>query len=252
MKTISVLCLDWCQGEQDALANSVCESIGQSLVQNHQQTIYAKAPVSVVMLNHTKSFFNANVLLFLIGIAFGMLCVPAVAMDLSDGNKSLIGKLPVFTGKRDDFIMWLAKFTAIAKMGAFAATIPQNADGSSGEKNCPKNQKEVDNIMQDIADNPLTDTSSTRSCTKRAEDKEKLEAWKRNAKVFASITLTMPNKLYRITAASAHVAMKMLYHEYKPDDHMSRVEAERKYSAIRLNDNGNSWYLSQRFAEIAH
>jgi hypothetical protein len=48
------------------------------------------------------------------------------------------------------------------------------------------------------------------------------------------------------------VAMQMLYHEYKLDDHMSRVEVERKYSAIRLNDNGNPWYLSQRFAEIAH
>jgi ribosomal protein L27 len=46
--------------------------------------------------------------------------------------------------------------------------------------------------------------------------------------------------------------MQQLYHEYKPDDHMSRVEAERKYSSIRLNDNGNPRYLSQRFAEIAH
>ena len=33
---------------------------------------------------------------------------------------------------------------------------------------------------------------------------------------------------------------------------MSQVEAERKYTAIRLNDNGNPRYLSQRFAEIAH
>jgi ribosomal protein L27 len=65
----------------------------------------------------------------------------------------------------------------------------------------------------------------------------------------------MPNKLYRVLAASnrlAHVAMQQLYHEYKPDDHMSCVEAEQKYSAICLNDNGNPRYLSQRFAEIAH
>jgi hypothetical protein len=50
----------------------------------------------------------------------------------------------------------------------------------------------------------------------------------------------MPNKLYRIITASeglAHVAMQMLYHEYKPDDHMLQVKAEHKYFAIRLNDN---------------
>ena len=59
-----------------------------------------------------------------------MLCVPAVAMDLGDGNKSLIGKLPVFTGKRDNFIMWLAKFSALATMGAFALAVAQNPDSS--------------------------------------------------------------------------------------------------------------------------
>jgi hypothetical protein len=68
--------------------------------------------------------------------------------------------------------MWLAKFTALAAtMGAFAAAITQNVDGTFGEKNCPKNQKEVDDIMQDIADHPLTDASSTRTHAKRAEDK---------------------------------------------------------------------------------
>jgi hypothetical protein len=224
------------------------------LVSEHNQAGYAKAPVSIVAPSR-RSFVNVHVLLLLIGIAFGMLCVPAVAMDLGDGNKSLIGKLPVFTGKRDNFIMWLVKFTALATMGAFVAAIAQNGDGSFGEKKCPKNQQKVDDILQDIADNPLTDLSNTRTRTKRAEDNEKLEIWKHNVKVFAAITLSMPNKLYRILAASdglAHVAMQMLYHEYKPDDHMSRVEAERKYSATQLNNNGNPRYLSQRFAEIAH
>jgi gag-polypeptide of LTR copia-type len=133
--------------------------------------------------------------------------------------------------------------------------IAQNVDGSFGEKNFPKDQKKVDDITKDIADHPLTDTSSSRACAKRAEDKEKLEIWKRNAKAFAMITLTMPSKLYHVLAASnglAHVAMQQLYHEYKLDDHMSRVEAEHKYSSIRLNDNGNPRYLSQRFAKIAH
>ena len=204
---------------------------------HHHQGGYAKAPVSAVVSSCTKT------------------CVPAVGMDLGDGNKSLISKLPVFSGKQDDFIMWLLKFTAIATMGAFAVSIAQNSDGSFGEKSCPKDQKEVDDIIDDIANNPLTDTSSTQTCVKRAEDKEKLEAWKRNSKAFASITLTMPNKLYRIIAGSgglAHEAMRLLYRKYKPNDHMSHVEAERKYSASRLNDNGNPQYLSQRFAEIAH
>jgi hypothetical protein len=102
--------------------------------------VYAKAPASMVALSRSRTLFNAHVLLFLMGIAFGMLCVPAVAMDLGDGNKSLIGKLPVFMGKRDDFIMWLAKFTALATLGAFAVAIAQNSDGSFGEKKCPKNQ----------------------------------------------------------------------------------------------------------------
>jgi Zinc knuckle len=219
-----------------------------------QQLSYAKAPASVVVPS-CRTFFNAQVLLFLIGIAFGMLCVPATAMDLGDGSKSLIGKLPLFTGKRDEFIMWLAKFMALATMGAFAAAIAQNVDGSFGEKNCPKDQKEVDDITKDIADNPLSDMASSRERAKRAVDNEKLEIWKRNAKAFAAITLTMPNKLYCILAASnglAHIAMQQLYREYKPDDHMSRVEAECKYTSIRLNDNGNPQYLSQHFAEIAH
>jgi hypothetical protein len=124
-----------------------CERVNRTVLYQSrvrpQQLSYAKAPASVVVPS-CQTFFNAQVLLFLIGIAFGMLCVPAVAMDLGDGSKSLIGKLPLFTGKQDDFIMWLAKFTALATMGAFAATIAQNADGSFGEKNCPKDQKEVD------------------------------------------------------------------------------------------------------------
>jgi Zinc knuckle len=235
-----------------------CERVDRTVVYQSQarpqQLSYAKAPASVIVPSR-RTFFNAHVLLFLIGIAFGMLCVPATVMDLGDGSKSLIGKLPLFTGKRDDFIMWLAKFTALATMGAFAAAIAQNGDGSFGEKNCPKDQQEVDDITKDIADNPLSDTASARERAKRAADKEKLEIWKCNAKAFAAITLTMPNKLYRILAASnglAHVAMQQLYHEYKPDNHMSRVEAERKYSSIWLNDNGNPRYLSQCFAEIAH
>ena len=57
------------------------------LVSNQDQVTYAKAPVSVVAPTCTKSFFNMHVLLLLIGIAFGMLCVPAVAMDLGDGSK---------------------------------------------------------------------------------------------------------------------------------------------------------------------
>ena len=102
--------------------------------------------------------------------------------------------------------MWLLKFTAIATRGAFAVAIAQNSDGTFGEKNCPKKQKEVDDIIEDIAKNPLTDTSSAQARADRAEDKEKMEAWKRNSKAFASITLTIPNKLYRIIAASGGLA----------------------------------------------
>ena len=113
-----------------------CERINRTVVSEDlarpQRLSYAKAPASVVAPSR-RTFFNAQVLLFLMGIVFGMLCVPAVAMDLGDGSKSLIGKLPLFTGKRDDFIMWLAKFTALATMGAFAAAIAQNGDGSFGE-----------------------------------------------------------------------------------------------------------------------
>ena len=43
--------------------------------------------------------------------------------------------------------MWLMKFMAIATMGAFAVAIMQNADGTFREKDCPKNQKEVDDII---------------------------------------------------------------------------------------------------------
>jgi hypothetical protein len=176
--------------------------------------------------------------LLLVGIILMLLCAPITAMDLGDGTKSLIGKLPPFSGKKDDFIMWLAKFTALATMGAFAVSIARNTDGSFGEANCPKTEAEF----------------NTLDATK-ADEKLKIDAWKRNSKAFAALTLSLPNKLFRIIAASNGLAaevMRLLYQEYKPDDNISWVEAERKYAAIRLSNNGDPRYLSQRFAEIAH
>jgi hypothetical protein len=160
---------------------------------------YAKSPRAPKV-----TFCAAHMLLLIAGIILMLLCTPISAMDLSDGTKSLIGKLPPFSGKKDEFIMWLAKFTALATMGAFAASIARNTDGSFGEANCPKTE---------AAFNALDTT--------KADEKPKIEEWKRNSKAFAALTLSLPNKLFRIIAASngqAAEVMKMLYQEYKPDD----------------------------------
>jgi gag-polypeptide of LTR copia-type len=159
-------------------------------------------------------------------------------MDLGDGNKSLVSKLPPFTGRKEDFVMRLAKFTALATMGSFSLAIARSSNGTFGEADCP-----ADEAAAAVLDPTI------------AGDRLKIAAWNRNNKAFAALALCMPNKLFRIIAASAGSAatvMKLLYHEYKPDDNISRVEAERKYAAIKLQENGNPRYLSQRFAEIAH
>jgi hypothetical protein len=84
-------------------------------------------------------------------------------------------------------------------------------------------------------------------------DKDKVDAWKRNNKAFPALTLCSPNKHFRfISGAKGHAGtvMKNLFNEYRPQDHMSLVEADRKYEGIALNENGNPRYLEQRFAEI--
>jgi hypothetical protein len=114
-------------------------------------------------------------------------------MDLGDGEKSLVSKLPPFTGKSDDFIMWLAKFTAIATMGAFTASIAQNPDGTFGESDCPKDEAAASQLN-------LNNNA----------DKAKHEAWKRNSKAFAALTLVMPNNLFRIIVEAGGIASKAM------------------------------------------
>ena len=125
-------------------------------------------------------------------ISFGI--VPAEAMDFGDGNK-MTSKLPLFTGQKSQFVIWLAKFIAVATWGKFYAAITQHADGSIGEANCPVDQAAAD---------ALGDTDV---------DKKAKAAWERNNRAVAALTLCLPDKLYRLYAGAvlASEIMKELF-----------------------------------------
>jgi hypothetical protein len=161
----------------------------------------------------------------------------AEAMDTESGT-GIMGKLPPFSGNKEDFVMWMAKFMAVATMGFYAAAVVHHtATDAWGEANCPKTQAEADALDVSVP-----------------AGKEKMGAWKRNNKAFAALTLCLPNKLFRlISGANGHAGnvMKNLANEYSPQDNMSLVEADREYASITLNEHSNPRYVEQRFAEIA-
>jgi hypothetical protein len=210
---------------------------------------HCKSHVRPVLVPHKRMnvgvislLLSGHCVFALVGFYLCFFCAPAGAMDFGDGEKSLSNRFPQFTGSKNDFVMWLAKFTAVATMGLFVSAIQQNTRPSDkskffGEKDCPKTAAETAALDE-----------------AKDQDKPKIKAWSRNNKAFAALTLCMPNKLFRFIASADGMAwrvMEMLYEEYKPDDNMSHVEAERQYAAIKLTNNGNPKYLRQRFAQIA-
>ena len=159
------------------------------------------------------------------------------AMDTKDGGKQILGRMPTFSGNKDDFAMWWMQFMAIATMFKWHAAVKRNGNGTYGESNCPATQAEHDAIQNSDADAD-----------------EKREAWKRNNFAMSALILCMPTKLFRLVQGAnglAKTLVKSLHEEYKPDDQMAAVEAERQYSGIRMNDNTSPRFLQERFAQIA-
>jgi hypothetical protein len=93
-------------------------------------------------------FLSGHFVFVLVGFYLCFFCAPAEAMDFGDGEKGLSSKLPQFTGSKNDFVMWLATFTAVAMMGMYVAAIQQNIRPTNiskyfGEKDCPKSMSEA-------------------------------------------------------------------------------------------------------------
>jgi hypothetical protein len=67
----------------------------------------------------------------------------ANAMEAENG-KGIMGKLPVFTGHKDAFVMWMAKFMAVATMGYYIEAVSFNETTKVwGEPDCPKTMAEA-------------------------------------------------------------------------------------------------------------
>ena len=45
------------------------------------------------------------------------------AMDTKDGGKQILGRMPTFSGNKDDFAMWWMQFMAIATMFKWHAAV---------------------------------------------------------------------------------------------------------------------------------
>jgi hypothetical protein len=90
-------------------------------------------------------------------------------MDAENG-KSIMGKLPVFTGRKDAFVMWMAKFLAIATMGYYVEAVSYNETTKIwGEPDCPKTKAEADALNSGVP-----------------AEKLKIDMWKRNSKAFVN------------------------------------------------------------------
>jgi hypothetical protein len=170
-------------------------------------------------------------------LALLLLGTQTSAMDAENG-KGIMGKLPVFTGRKDAFVMWMAKFMAVAMMGYYIEAVSYDENTKVwGEPGCPKTMAEAAALNSGVP-----------------AEKLRIEMWKRNSKAFAALTLCMPDKHVRFIAGAKGMAgevMKSLFREYRSQDNISHVEAEHLYKGIHLTNNGNPRYLEQRFAEIA-
>lgn len=125
--------------------------------------------------------------------------------------------MPPFSGKKEDFAMWVMKFTAIATMVGFGSAIETTA-----EDGLPKSEERYKDLDP-----------------KKDDDKPKIAAWKRNAQAFSELTLALPNKLYRILVKAdgkAYKVMQQLYEDYRPRDNISLVEAEQRFDRIVMKD----------------
>ena len=157
----------------------------------------------------------------LMAIALLLLATQASAMEAENG-KGIMGKLPVFTGRKDAFVMWMAKFMAVATMGYYIEAVSYNEITKVwGEPDCPKTMAEANALSSGVP-----------------AEKLKIDMWKRNSKAFAALTLCMPDKHFRFIAGAKGMAgevMKALFHEYRPKTTfpMSRPKDCTKESVIR-------------------
>lgn len=192
-----------------------------------------------------------QVLLFLIGLSWWIAyCATQVkAMDADDGGgdgSRNTNRVPLFTGKKNDFVMWLMKLMAVATFGNFGMAIQKNVDANGvvtwGEAECPINDIAAAAAKR-AADAAPTD----------ADLQVPVAAWKRNNKAFATLALALPKSLFRILAGAGGLAssvMFQLHAEYMPNDRISHVEADRRYDAIYLDVNVHPRHLRSLFAQI--
>ena len=144
--------------------------------------------------------------------------------------------IPTFDGERENFQIWWMRFQAYALVKGFGQAVSGTADGDLPAR------------ADDVLD--LTTTNG-----KKAQ-----KALTRNNVAIASLTMafttsSLMNKIYKgrteeYPGGLAHVIINNLIEEYQPRDQMSKVEAQKKLMAIKLESGENPNRIFEEISKI--
>jgi hypothetical protein len=188
---------------------------------------------------------SGQFILFMVGLVLWMSLQAVNAMDADDGSRTAT-KIPLFSGKKAEFAMWIMKLTAVATISNYSLALCRNvaADGTvtCGEAVCPADEA----------------TATAAELAALADPNDALlqvpvATWKRNNKAFATLALALPKSLFHILIGAHGITgevMQLLYAEYMPQDRISHIEADHRYDSIRLDEHMHPRYLHSIFAQI--
>jgi hypothetical protein len=86
-------------------------------------------------------FVSGQFILFVVGLMLWMSLQAVNAMDAADDGSRTATKIPLFSGKKAEFAMWIMKLTAVATIGNYGLALHRNVavdgTGTYGEPVCP-------------------------------------------------------------------------------------------------------------------
>jgi hypothetical protein len=160
-------------------------------------------------------------------------------MDDEDRSTGRSVRLPSFSGKTKDFMVWWVRFRAFATVHRFVLAL-----SDKDKADLPDKEEEV------------LDESDV-------EGKKKIAARKRNAvamanysmafscesnlgMIFKSITPNWP------TGSKASIVMTLLKAKHMPTDMMTRVELRQEMSKIKMNKNDDPATLFEQISSVTN
>jgi hypothetical protein len=190
-------------------------------------------------------FASGQFILFMVGLVLWMLLQAVNATDADNGSCTTT-KIPLFSGKKAEFTMWIIKFTAVATIGNYGLALHRNvaADGtiSYGEAACPADKAAA--------------TAAELAALANLNDallQVPVATWKRNNKAFATLALALPKSLFCILIGVHGIAsevMQLLYAKYMPQDRILHIKADHRYDSICLDEHMHPCHLCSIFAQI--